>query len=201
MGDGIGKQYFFSFYVFCLTSYSVAFLCSEANFLFASISFYIISCSLFLCLTIFSSPSKIIPFSSSHPNLRQFHPGHSNDLRCRSMTIYGIRDGIRWASFLSLTSQTIGEPMAPRHHWTPVILQANYASTKKSIQDTLPRLGELLQDPRDTDGKLRYNLVRSLRGRLKKWVDELKGVQSELEKVLDRNLAPTEDEKDRVEKA
>ncbi len=39
-----------------------------------------------------------------------------------------------------------------------------------------------------------------MRGKFEKWIDELKGFQSELEEVLEWNLAEAENDGDRVEK-
>ncbi|MCP3662857.1 MAG: DUF1759 domain-containing protein, partial [Gammaproteobacteria bacterium] len=102
---------------------------------------------------------------------------------------------------LSLNLWTIIEPMPPRRHRTPTALQESYAVVRKSIQDSLPILDELLQQPRDPEGKPRFQLAKSLRGKFQRFADELQGVQSELIEVLDRDLADAENEEDRVEKA
>ncbi len=100
--------------------------------------------------------------------------------------------------FLSLSLHTVIEPMPSRRHPAPDLLQQSYATHKKPIQDLLPALDELLQNPLDPDGKPRHIYGRDLRDKLKKWIDELQGVQSELEDVLDRDLADTENKEERV---
>ncbi|MCP3663278.1 MAG: hypothetical protein GY696_12425, partial [Gammaproteobacteria bacterium] len=104
-------------------------------------------------------------------------------------------------NFLSLTRRTIiGDLMPSGRSRTPDLLRESYAALKKPIQDLLPALDELLQNPLDPDGKPRHIHGRDLRDNLKKWIDELQGVQSELEDVLDRDLADTENKEERVER-
>ncbi len=100
----------------------------------------------------------------------------------------------------SLKLRNVDELMPSSCHRTPLLLKEVFAALKKSIQDPSTDVNEFLQNPRDPDGKLRYLFDRYLRGKLKKWVDELQGIQLELDDELDWDLAETENERERPEK-
>ncbi len=88
--------------------------------------------------------------------------------------------------------------MLSGRRWTPDLLQQSYSTIKKPIQDTLPTLEELLQNPRDPDGNLRSRCAKGLRVKLKSWIADIQRIQSELEDVLEQDLADTENKEERV---